>query len=100
MSTIIQPLSICDIQALTTPTISIAHTPPTNGPAVSTILLTQKEKFDTAEDKTDKEKTTLIVPIAKVFVAGIAIVLAAGVVFRATAWTVKGYRQMDKARNS
>jgi len=35
----IQPLSICDIQALTTPTVPITHTPPTNGSAVSTILL-------------------------------------------------------------
>jgi hypothetical protein len=35
----IQPLSICDIQALTTPRVSIAPTLPSNGPGVGTILL-------------------------------------------------------------
>ena len=40
MSTMIQPLSICDIQALTTPRVSIAPSPPpSNGPGVGTILL-------------------------------------------------------------
>lgn len=40
MSTMIQSLSICDIQALTTPRVSTAPTPPpSNGPGVGTILL-------------------------------------------------------------
>jgi hypothetical protein len=60
----------------------------------------QKEELNKEGNKAEKKKTSLIVPVAKVVIGGVVFILVAGVIFRATAWTIKGYNQMDKARTT